>query len=164
MIKILNKLFGNSILLALVGLATAALALVFLFLVFSSGPAEQEAVQESSNETAEIIMATGEISQIFITNLPAPILAPEEGAVLGYVFLDVTIDVIGDDARERAQAGIATLQEKLSTAMTEKGAGMAGQPGVVDVDRLAGLFSHVAGAEVGPEYIAGVVVLPVDEG
>ena len=76
-------------------------------------------------------------------------VSPDDGTVLGFVFLDVTIEVIGEGAQQRAEARREEIMDLFSIAMAEKGAGMDGQPGAVDYDRLAALFFQIARADVG---------------
>ena len=105
-------------------------------------------------------MATGEVFPVAIKGMPVPLVSPDDGTVLGFVFLDVTIEVIGAGAQQRAEARREEIMGLFSKAMTEKGAGMDGQPGAVDYDRLAALFLEIARADVGATEVARIIILP----
>ena len=164
--KLIKRVFGKSILLTLVGVAVGVLALVFLYLMFSRAPTEDPAPSEAPSavsESSEVILATGEIYPVAIKDLPAPLVSPDDGTVVGFVFLDVTIEVIGEGAQQRAEARREEIMNLFSIAMAEQGAGMDGQPGAVDFDRLAALFLEIARADVGATEVARIIILPAGD-
>ncbi|MEE8258475.1 MAG: hypothetical protein V3R20_02150 [Sphingomonadales bacterium] len=161
--KLIKRVFGKSILLTLVGASVGVLALVFLFLLFSGGPAEDLAPSDAPSavsEGSDVILAAGEVFPVAIKGMPVPLVSPDDGTVLGFVFLDVTIEVIGAGAKQRAEARREEIMGLFSTAMAEKGAGMDGQPGAVDYERLAALFLEIARADVGAAEVARIIILP----
>ncbi len=152
--------------LTLVGVAVGVLAMVFLFVVFSGAPNEDPAPSETPSavsESAEVTLATGEVYPVALKGLPAPLVSPDDGTVLGFVFLDVTIEVIGEGAQQRAEARREEIMNLFSIAMAEQGAGMDGQPGAVDYDRLAALFLEIARADVGAREVARIIILPAGD-
>jgi len=164
--KLIKWVFGKSILLTLVGVAVGVLAMVLLFVVFSGAPNEDKAPSEAPSavsESSEVILATGEVYPVAIKGMPAPLVSPDDGMVLGFVFLDVTIEVIGESAQQRAEARRGEIMDLFSIAMAEKGAGMDGQPGAVDYDRLAALFLEIARGDVGATEVARIIILPASD-
>lgn len=156
--------------LTLVGVAVGVLAMVFLFVVFSGAPNEDPAPSEAPGETpsavsesTEVTLATGEVYPVALKGLPAPLVSPDDGTVLGFVFLDVTIEVIGEGAQQRAEARREEIMNLFSIAMAEQGAGMDSQPGAVDYDRLAALFLEIARADVGAREVARIIILPAGD-
>jgi len=152
--------------LTLVGVAVGVLAMVFLFVVFSGAPNEDPAPSETPSavsESIEVTLATGEVYPVALKGLPAPLVSPDDGTVLGFVFLDVTIEVIGEGAQQRAEARREEIMNLFSIAMAEQGAGMDGQPGAVDYDRLAALFLEIARADVGAREVARIIILPAGD-
>jgi len=152
--------------LTLVGVAVGVLAMVFLFVVFSGAPNEDRAPSETPSavsESTEVTLATGEVYPVALKGLPAPLVSPDDGTVLGFVFLDVTIEVIGEGAQQRAEARREEIMNLFSIAMAEQGAGMDGQPGAVDYDRLAALFLEIARADVGAREVARIIILPAGD-
>ena len=152
--------------LTLVGVAVGVLAIVFLFVVFSRAPNEDKAPREAPsavNENSEVTLARGEVFPVAIKDLPAPFVSPDDGTVVGFVFLDVTIEVIGEGAQQRAEARREEIMNLFAIAMAEQGAGMDGQPGAVDFDRLAALFLEVAKADVGATEVARIIILPAGD-
>ncbi len=161
--KLIKWVFGKSIMLTLVGVAVGVLAMVFLFLLFSGGPTEDLTPSEAPSavsENSEATLALGEVFPVAITDLPAPFVSPDDGTVVGFVFLDVTIEVIGEDAQQRTEARREEIMTLFSIAMAEQGVGMDSQPGAVDYDRLAALFLEIARADVGAREVARIIILP----
>ena len=157
---VFRKILDNSAMLALVSLMLGAVVMVGMFLVFENAfddprpePEVVSAFVEGSEELAE-----GEIFQIPIRSIPAPFISPEDGSVLGYVFLDVTMEVAGEDAKERAEDSLAVLITEFTELLAEDGVGMSARPGVVDYDRLARVFMELAQVQVGQSGVARVVV------
>lgn len=152
--------------LTLVGVAVGVLAMVFLFVVFSRAPNENPAPSETpraASENSEATLALGEVFPVAIKGMPVPLVSPDDGTVLGFVFLDVTIEVIGEGAQQRAEARREEIMTLFSIAMAEQGAGKDGQPGAVDFDRLAALFLEIARADVGATEVARIIILPAGD-
>lgn len=152
--------------LTLVGVAVGVLAMVFLFVVFSRAPNENPAPSETPiavSENNEATLALGEVFPVAINDLPAPFVSPDDGTVVGFVFLDVTIEVIGEGAQQRAEARREEIMTLFSIAMAEQGVGMDSQPGAVDYDRLAALFLEIARADVGATEVARIIILPAGD-
>jgi hypothetical protein len=159
--QILDKILDNSGVLAGIAVVLGVGAMALMFLIFDNSFDEARPGSEVVSELAgggSDGLAEGEVFPLYIRSIPAPFVSPEDGSVLGYVFLDVTLEVAGSEARQRAEAALDGLIMDFTERVNEGGVGMPSRPGVVDYDRLAGLFMELAQAEVGVSGIARVVI------
>jgi len=159
--KILDKIFGNSLVLAVIAIVLGVAVMALLFLVFDDTQPEPVTVSQPVGEEDKT-QADGEIFPLQIKSIPAPFVS-KDGAVLGYVFLDVTLEVAGDAARQQAAAALDNLKMDFTREISQTGVGMAAQPGVVDFDRLERVFLALAEEQIGNSRVVGVIVLATEE-
>ncbi len=165
--RILRKILGHSGVLVVVAIVIGAGAMALLFVIFDGLFDDPRPGSEAVSELADsdqAALADGEVFPIQIRSIPAPFISPEDGSVLGYVFLDVTLEVAGSEARQRAKEVLDGLVMNFTEQVSENGVGMPSRPGVVDYDRLARMFMNLAQAEIGVPGIARVVIQASEQG
>ena len=160
--NLLTRFFSNSMVMAFLALLVGAGAMILLFLfydrVWTSAPEGSVAVSELAAGSDGAGLIAGEVIPIHIPSIPVPFFSPDDDTVLGYVFVDVTLEVIGDAARQKADAALDTMVLDFTAGLSERGAGMTSYPGIVDYDRLEADFLVIAQKEVGDQEVARVVI------
>jgi len=152
---------ANGILIAIVALLGGLAAMAALFFAFDA-PREPETTPavEPPEVPAETPGDDEALFTLFIRNVPAPFLEPRSGEVVGYIFLDVAIEVGGEQARVRAEDNLDALSASFSLALASAGAGRVDAPGLPDFDRMAGMFQAEADQALGAGTARRVTITP----
>ncbi len=111
----------------------------------------EEVVEEAPVEPEE------EMSYIEIKRMPAAILA-KDGTVMGYVFLDLKVEVPADRDPAYVQVRLPRIQSAMLKDIATHGVTVPGKPGVIDYDGLNRRFTKVANEVVGGNRIKSVFV------
>ncbi len=159
--QIFSKILDNSGGLAVIAVVIGAFAMALMFVIFDNAfetarPGSEVVSQLAQN--GQEGLAEGELLPLHIRGIPAPFISPGDGSALGHVLLDITLEVAGDEARQKAEAALDGLIMDFTEQISKGGVGMPARPGVVDYDRLARIFMELAQAEVGVPGIARVVI------
>ena len=158
--NLLERFFSNSLVHAAIALLAGVAAMIALFLfyeqVWTDTPGESEAVSDLATDSGGLI--AGEVIPIHINSVPVPFVGGDDGAPLGYFFVDITLEVIGEPALQRANAALDSMVHDFTAGLSERGAGMTSYPGIVDYDRLAAEFLALAQVQVGNQEVARVVI------
>lgn len=165
--NLLERFFSNSLvhIFLAVSVGVAAMILLFLFYdqVWTDTPEESEEVSEPAAGSDGAVLIAGEVIPIHISSVPVPFVGGTNGAPLGYVFVDITLEVIGEPAFQKANAALETMELDFTAGLRDRGAGMVSRPGVVDYDRLAAEFLALAEVQVGKPGVARVVIRASEE-
>ena len=159
--QIFSKILDNSAGLAVIAVALGIVAMALMFVIFDNAVDKPRPGSEVVSQLAQSGpegLAEGALFPLHIRGIPAPFISPGDGTALGYVFLDITLEVAGDEARQKAEAALDGLIMDFTEQVSKSGVGMPSRPGVVDYDRLARIFMELAQAEVGGRGIARVVI------
>ena len=100
----------------------------------------------------------GPVETLHIKRIPAPFLFAEGNSPIGYVFLDIAIDVAGVEQYQKADANLAILMAKFNETLKTGGVGRTDLPGEVDYDRLAKTLLNLARDELDLRGITSVKV------
>ena len=160
MSKVLVRLFNSGLVVVITAILAGLASMTLLYFIFIAiwgdepastlpGEAPPQTVEEGQAEPLESFFLLAEA-------VPAPFLSRDDGSILGYVFLNVTIEVRGEEAYSRGQGAMDAMIQAFTRELKNDGVGKANQPGVIDYDRLAETLLAVAGDEVGRANIAEV--------
>lgn len=92
-----------------------------------------------------------------IKRLTGPLIS-ETGGVLGYVFLDVSLEVNGTDDQEYLSGRRAILQDAFLKEMSANPMSRPGQPGVIDYEGLQERFRRVGNGALNNQMIRRVLI------
>ena len=121
-------------------------------------PAEEtaETEPEAEAETAE----PAEVLTVAVTRLPVP-LADAQGEVLGYMFVDLSLEVDGMDSQSYVAARVPRLRDAYLRRLSGQQLTLADRPGALDYDRLNLLLMDVTGSVVGADRVTQIFVTQV---
>ena len=162
MSKVLVRLFNNGLVVVIAAILAGLASMALLYFIFTAiwgddpagtlpSEAPPQAIEEGQAEPLESFFLSA-------AAVPAPFLSRDDGSVLGYVFLDVTIEVRGEEAYSRGQGAMEAMIQAFTRELKNDGVGKANQPGVIDYERLAKTLLAVAGDEVGQANIGEVLI------
>ena len=106
--------------------------------------------------------AQGPVRTLHIKRVLGPFLSAQDNSVIGFVFLDVAMEIAGDEQYAIADANLAVLVARFTESLKSSGIGRADMPGEVDYERLAKTFLALARDEVDLRGIASVRVSEAD--
>ncbi len=163
--KILDKLFNHAFFAIGIALGVGVLSMVGLVQLYGYFWAEesQESVVENPVERALSEGQPGGPVQTLHIRMPGPFIVGRDETPVGFVLLDVAIDISGEDQFNVAQENLDTLFNAFTNVLKAGGVGRADLPGEVDYDRLAITLLRVARDEVDLKGITSVRVSE-DEG
>lgn len=125
------------------------------YFLFAGGdePAPEEAVPAEVEEEVE---APTETSFIKLDQLSAPLVS--DGRVLGYVLLNLSIEVEGSDNELLVAQRLPALKAAFLRDVTETPIGKPDQPMMIDYDSLTKRLKSVANRELGANVVHRVLV------
>lgn len=152
-----------------IGLALGAGILVMVGVIqaydYLWGTGPTEAVVKNPVERALISGAVeGPVQTLHIRRVPGPFLGRDGSKILGFVFLDVAVEIAGEEQFSAASENLDTLMARFSEHLKTTGVGRSDLPGEVDYDRLAKTFLTMARDEVSLRGIQSVRVSEAEEG
>ena len=166
MSKALVRIFNNGLVVVLAAILGGMASMVVLYFIFTAIFGNEPTIPDVDEAPIEALEGEGTqaLESYFLTAgaIPAPFLSRDDNSVLGYVFLDVTIEVKGEMAFAQGEEAMDDMIQAFTGKLSVEGVGKANQPGIVDYDRLAQTLLSVAGEEVGTDYVAEVRVTGTD--
>ena len=121
-------------------------------------PAEETAAAEPEAEAEPAVPA--EVLTVAVTRLPVP-LADAQGEVLGYMFVDLSLEVDGMDSQSYVAARVPRLRDAYLRRLSGQQLTLADHPGALDYDRLNLLLMDVTGSVVGADRVTQIFVTQV---
>lgn len=121
-------------------------------------PAEETAAAEPEAEAEPAVPA--EVLTVAVTRLPVP-LADAQGEVLGYMFVDLSLEVDGMDSQSYVAARVPRLRDAYLRRLSGQQLTLADRPGALDYDRLNLLLMDVTGSVVGADRVTQIFVTQV---
>lgn len=121
-------------------------------------PAEETAAAEPEAEAETAVPA--EVLTVAVTRLPVP-LADAQGEVLGYMFVDLSLEVDGMDSQSYVAARVPRLRDAYLRRLSGQQLTLADRPGALDYDRLNLLLMDVTGSVVGADRVTQIFVTQV---
>ena len=155
------RFFSNGLVIVLTAILVGVAAMAGLIYAYTSIFDDQAPSPAQEPEPATLVEAQpGPLEPFTLSaeRIPAPVLSRDDGSVLGYVFLDVTIEVMGETAYARGESALDAVIQNFTQVLKAEGAGMPAQPGVVDYERLTETLFTLTGEQVGPQYVGRVVI------
>lgn len=127
------------IVLPIVGLMLGGggVAAYFLFLAPPAGPSQAEAVKEEPPPPPHVP------AFVKLERLSAPLIG-EKRALLGYVGLDLQLEVDGEDVAQRVKDNLPILRHAINMALNETGGGRADNPRMIDYAGIAATVKKAA--------------------
>ncbi len=159
----LTKIFNHAFFAIGTALGAGVLGMVALVQLYDYfwGKGTTESVVENPVERALSDGNTeGPLKTLYVSHVPGPFLSREDGSPVGYVFIDVSVEVSGEEAFTAANENLDTLIARFTEALKTTGVGKADRPGEVDYDRLAKTFLALARDEV---HLRGIMAVRVSE-
>lgn len=138
----------------LVGLAVGSIG-VFLWLNSKSDEPEPE-IEEVVEEIVEEEAAINYI-YLYIERMPAA-LVDENQRTVGYVFLDITLELHNSDEQSYVSSRMPRVKDSLLRAISEHGLTRPGTRGQLDYDRVSEYLLKAANDAIGKEYVMGVYI------
>ena len=120
--------------------------------------AEQAEVPDAEAEAETAVPA--EVLTVAVTRLPVP-LADAQGEVLGYMFVDLSLEVDGMDSQSYVAARVPRLRDAYLRRLSGQQLTLADRPGALDYDRLNLLLMDVTGSVVGADRVTQIFVTQV---
>lgn len=159
--KFISGIFNHAFFAIGIALGVGVLAMVGLVQVYSYFWEEEDRVAEIENPVERALsgdQAEGPIQTLHIKRVPGPFLSVGDNSVIGFVFLDVAMDISGVEQYATADANLAVLVARFSESLKSSGVGRTDMPGEVDYERLAKTFLALARDEVDLRGITSVRV------
>ncbi len=116
----------------------------------------EEIVEEVVEEITEAVPGIPYV-YLYIERMPAA-LVDERGRTVGYVFLDLTLELQNGDEQSYVSARMPRVNDALLRAISEHGLTRPGTRGQLDYDRVSAYLLEAANAAVNQEYITGVYI------
>ncbi len=127
------------------------------FFLASMGGDDETAMEEQEETEAVEAEENIELFYVDINRLPAPVL-DEDGKVLGYMFLDLSLETDGGENQKFIYDRLPRLQDAFLREISKTRISKPGQPGVVDYDRLRSRFLTMANKTLGRNIVRSVLI------
>jgi flagellar basal body-associated protein FliL len=120
---------------------------------------EEEEVVEEVVEPSEEEVAIPAVSYIYlyIERMPAA-LVDENGRTVGYVFLDITLELHDSEEQSYVSARMPRVKDALLRAISKNGLTRPGTSGQMDYDRVSSYLLEASNAAIEKEYVTGVYI------
>lgn len=159
--KFLSGIFNHAFFAIGIALGVGVLGMVGLVQVYSYFWEEEDQLAVVENPVGRALSGdqpSGPVQTLHIKRVPGPFLSIEDNSVIGFVFLDVAIDIAGQEQYDLADASLAVLVARFTESLKVSGVGRADLPGEVDYQRLAKTFLTLARDETDLRGITSVRV------
>lgn len=159
--KIFSGIFNHAFFAIGVALGVGVLGMVGLVQFYSYFWEEEARVAEIENPVERALSGNqpaGPVQTLHIKRVPGPFLSADDNSIIGFVFLDVAMEISGQEQYQIADANLALLVARFTESLKSSGVGRADMPGQVDYERLAKTFLALARDEVDLRGITSVRV------
>jgi len=159
--KFFSGIFNHAFFAIGIALGVGVLGMVGLVQLYSYFWEEEDRVAVIENPVERALtgdQSDGPVQTLHIKRVLGPFLSSEDNRVIGFVFLDVAMDITGEEQFRLVDASLAVLVTRFTESLKITGVGRADMPGVVDYERLAKTFLALARDEVDLRGITSVRV------
>jgi len=165
--KFFEKLLEQGFFAIGVALGVAILAMVGLVQAYTYfwGDDNQELVIENPVQKALSEVEPGApVETLYLRKVPGPFLTPDSPEPIGVVFLDIAIEISGQEAFQAASDNLDVLLARYTEILKTTGANRSDLPGEVDFDRLGKTFLTLARDELSLKGITAVTISEAGDG
>lgn len=140
-------------------IAVIAVALVgggiFAFSMFSGG--EKETSETAGTAEPADSPPQPDVTYVEIERLPAAV-TDSDGRTMGYVFLDISLELQGDEDRSFVSERLPRIQDAILRSISRDGISRPDEPGVIDFEGVSQRFKDAANSTLGREVVQRVLI------
>jgi hypothetical protein len=159
--KIFSGIINHAFFAIGIALGVGVLGMVGLVQGYNYFWGEEDQAAEVENAVERALtgdLVDGPSQTLHIKRVVGPFLSPEDNQPYGAIFLDIAVDIVGDDQFQNANDNLAALLASFNQSLRTTGIGRADLPGEVDYERLAKTFLSLARDEFDLRGITAVRV------